>query len=353
MFPVITRNYIRHPAKKSGWFVTTESYQSRRIVWGKNEFFPVSSGFKAESIPTFGLNLEQASRNSFVCVNRKVLRRTCSFLKNSLLFFFADSDWKLLALPAKKLAPSLSKLLLRVQRKFRCRIVFWKFLNFFDTSLVNDLPYLLFFFRFFSKKFSRPNFSRRVLRSALYVFKRSCLKKFLQNLLRLLKSFSDIERNFSGLSPKKLSSNCRNIPPRFQTITLKKKSLIFSHFLFRIEQKDFRLLSKTLGSVIVTSFCLSRGEFHWKLFSLKKAVFLQCQTLGECFFDAGEKMCAEVSKLQSMCPDGDFREFFLRGANSFFCFGTLNHNYRSLAVNFWRSCQNCMVHENNLRKRLL
>ena len=32
-------------------------------------------------------------------------------------------------------------------------------------------------------------------------------------------------------------------------------------------------------------------------------------------FDVGEKKWAEVAKLQSMCPDEDFREVFLRGEN--------------------------------------
>ena len=63
-------------------------------------------------------------------------------------------------------------------------------------------------------------------------------------------------------------------------------------------------------------------------------------------------MCAEVSKLHSMCPDEVFRDFFLRCENYFFCFGTLSNNYRSLAIIFWRSCQTCMVHEKNFRKRL-
>ena len=149
---------------------------------------------------------------------------------------------------------------------------------------MKDLFYLFFFFGFAAKKFLEEFFLRSVLKSALYVFKKSSLKKFLlQNILRFFKSFSHIERNFCGHSPKELSSDCQNIPPGFLTIILKKKSRFFK-VSYRIEQKELRLPSKTLGSDIVTSFCLSRGKFQWQTLLFWKKSFSPMSDFGGMFF---------------------------------------------------------------------
>ena len=96
-----------------------------------------------------------------------------TFLLEKLSFvLFADSDWKLLANPAEKLEPNLSKLLLRVPRNSGVELFSERFWYFLTTLLVNDL---------FSKVLS------------------TCLKKFLwQN--RSFKIFFVFSNQFQILS---------------------------------------------------------------------------------------------------------------------------------------------------------
>ena len=149
---------------------------------------------------------------------------------------FAHSGLKLFALPAKKPAPTLSKLIPTVQKKIRCRIIFRTFFNFFDNSSCERLVLSFLFFSILQQEnLSKNSFAEHCQKWSLRAQK-SYLEKISSSKSSFFLTFSDIERNFSRFSPKKLRCKCQNIPPCFRTIILK-KCLIFSRFFPNIAKR--------------------------------------------------------------------------------------------------------------------
>ena len=147
--------------------------------------------------------------------------------KNTLLLeklsfvLFADSDWKLLANPAEKLQPNLSKLLLRVPRNSGVELFSERFWYFLTTLLVNDL---------FSKALS------------------TCLKKLFWKFrfFKIFFAFSSRFQIWSKIFLDFCRKNCALIVKTSLQVlgrSFWRKKFDFFLFLFRIERKDFRLLS--------------------------------------------------------------------------------------------------------------
>ena len=235
---------------------------------------------------------------------------------------FADSDWKPFALLAEKLAPSLSQLLLRVQKKLGVELFSERFLTFLTTLLVNDLFYLFFFFRCCSKKISRRILSRSVVKCALYVFKITSLKEFfLQNLLRFFNRFQTLSETFLDFRQKNCALIVKTTLHVFRRSSWRKQFDFFP-FFFRIQQNDFRLPSKTLGSVFVTSFCLSRGEFQWKLcFFFEKSSFSPKSVFCEFFLTLAKKCAQKCQHCILFVQTKIFVEFFCEVKTVFFVLG--------------------------------
>ena len=114
-----------------------------------------------------------------------------SFEENKLLVeklsfvLFADSDWKHFALPAEKLSPSLSKLLLSVQKNLGVELFSERFKNILTTLLANNLFYTFFVSALQQKKFLEEFlFAQRSQKCILRVQKIFREESLPQNLLR-------------------------------------------------------------------------------------------------------------------------------------------------------------------------
>ena len=213
-----------------------------------------------------------------------------SFEENKLLVeklsfvLFADSDWKPFALPAEKLSPSLSKLLLCVQKNLGVELFSERFKNILTTLLANNLFYPFFVSPLQQKKFLEEFFLCSVLKSAPYVFKKSSVKNlFLKIFCVFFKSFSHIERKFSGLSPKKLSSNCRNNLQDFRR-SLWRKKVWFFQISFPNWAKRFPTSEWNLTQCYCNVILPVQRTISVKTFFLKKVVFLPCLILRDSFF---------------------------------------------------------------------
>ena len=340
--------------KKNGWFVKHASYQSIRLFWEKTEFF--SSVFLEFKLKVFQLLAwiwgKPVGTSLFVSTGNFWRERAAAWKTH---FCFICGLWlKTFRTSGKNACARFVETGSLGSKKYTCRIIFRKFLNFFDNSSCERLVLsFVFFFGFSARKFldksSRAEFSKvHSTCSKIFLEKTPCSK----SSLFFLKSFSDIERCFFGHRQKTCALFVKTSLQVFRRSFWRKK-IYFFPILLRIEQKDSLLPSKQLGSVIVTSFCLSRGGFQRKTFFSKKAVFLQCRTLGENFYWRWRKN--EGSSLKTAFYVSRWRfswKFFAMWKLFFLCFPTLSNNYRSLVKIFWRSCQNCMVDEKNLRKRV-
>ena len=218
--------------KKNGWFVKHASYQSIRLFWEKTEFF--SSVFLEFKLKVFQLLAwiwgKPVGTSLFVSTGNFWRERAAAWKTH---FCFICGLWlKTFRTSGKNACARFVETGSLGSKKYTCRIIFRKFLNFFDNSSCERLVLsFVFFFWVFSKKISRQIFPRRVLKSALYVFKNLPWKNPLFKIFFVF--FKIVFRYwamFFWTSPKNLRSICQNIPPSFQTIILKKKNLFFPHF---------------------------------------------------------------------------------------------------------------------------